>query len=449
MANTPISGPGTTPNTAVVDDTIFPIGGSGKPTTTASLIKTYISSFPSLGVSPVDGSGLFFRNNTLAAPGAQQISPVLTFRGSGWKTNAIAGSQFTDFRQYVLPVQGAANPTSLFKTESQINGGGYNLVHSIDNFGTVDTYVNLNSANIFHQRWNDASGTIKMSFGAINTGTDGPALKIIGDITESVELALVQSNASPRNYGWYWLVDSTTSTLKLVRRVNNVDTNVQTFGNTTGNYNQVGNVDITGTLAVSDATTITKNFAGTLLFKIVNTTATGTPQLSFQNNQKIVSIGAYGSSAGGAYKILQDGDFHIFNPTAGNINILNDFATGDIRFAGRGASSPSLTINGNGIVLGAGAASAGSSPFKMTSGTNLTTAEAGAMEYNGTNLFFTRAGTTRENILVAVDNASAPSTTVTPTFTSYYGGNTNTLGDPNRWVSVNILGSVYKIPLYT
>jgi hypothetical protein len=28
-----------------------------------------------------------------------------------------------------------------------------------------------------------------------------------------------------------------------------------------------------------------------------------------------------------------------------------------------------------------------------TAGTNLTTAEAGAMEYNGTNLFFTRAGT--------------------------------------------------------
>jgi hypothetical protein len=52
-------------------------------------------------------------------------------------------------------------------------------------------------------------------------------------------------------------------------------------------------------------------------------------------------------------------------------------------------------------------------------------------------------------VLVAVDNAAAPGTTLTPAFTSYYGGNTNALGDPNRWLSVNVLGAVYKIPLYT
>lgn len=101
------------------------------------------------------------------------------------------------------------------------------------------------------------------------------------------------------------------------------------------------------------------------------------------------------------------------------------------------------------VHIKAGTATASTAPLKFTSGTNLTTAEAGAMEYDGTNLFFTRAGTTRENVLVAVDNASAPSTTATPTFTSYYGGNTKALGDPNRWCSVNILGTVYKIPMYT
>ncbi len=100
-------------------------------------------------------------------------------------------------------------------------------------------------------------------------------------------------------------------------------------------------------------------------------------------------------------------------------------------------------------IISAGTTTAGSAPLKLTSGTNMTTAEAGAFEYDGTNLFFTRSGTTRENVLVAVDNASAPSTTATPTFTSYYGGNTKSLGDPNRWASVNILGSVYKIPLFT
>lgn len=110
---------------------------------------------------------------------------------------------------------------------------------------------------------------------------------------------------------------------------------------------------------------------------------------------------------------------------------------------GSSLSTPSALLH-----LDAGTATAGTAPLKFKSGTNTTTAEAGAMEYNGTNLFFTRAGTTRENVLIAVDNASAPSTSATPTFTSYYGGNTNALGDPVRWVSVNILGTVYKIPLY-
>lgn len=39
--------------------------------------------------------------------------------------------------------------------------------------------------------------------------------------------------------------------------------------------------------------------------------------------------------------------------------------------------------------IGAGTASANTAPLKFTSGTNLTTTEAGAVEYNGTHLFFT------------------------------------------------------------
>lgn len=45
--------------------------------------------------------------------------------------------------------------------------------------------------------------------------------------------------------------------------------------------------------------------------------------------------------------------------------------------------------------------------------------------------------------------ATAPGTTLTPAFTSYYGGNTNALGDPNAWALVNVNGTDYKIPLYT
>lgn len=119
-----------------------------------------------------------------------------------------------------------------------------------------------------------------------------------------------------------------------------------------------------------------------------------------------------------------------------------DFTNG--RF-GVGNTSPSAVLH-----LKAGAATAGSGPLKLTSGTNLTTAEAGVVEYNGTNLFFTRAGTVRENVLVAIDNVTAPTTTAGVAITNFYGSSaTNFLGTPNRWLSVNVLGSTYKIPLYT
>lgn len=84
-----------------------------------------------------------------------------------------------------------------------------------------------------------------------------------------------------------------------------------------------------------------------------------------------------------------------------------------------------LTLTGT-LALRAGAAAAGSSPLTFTSGTNLTTAVNGAMEYNGTNLFFTRTGAVREGVLTQ----SAVTTEVLITNTS---------------ITVNIGGTTYKI----
>lgn len=87
---------------------------------------------------------------------------------------------------------------------------------------------------------------------------------------------------------------------------------------------------------------------------------------------------------------------------------------------GAGAS-PSAQLH-----LGAGTTAASTAPLKFTSGTHMTTAETGAMEYNGTNLFFTRTGTTREGVLTQ----SAVTTEVIVSDTS---------------VTVNIGGVVYKL----
>lgn len=56
------------------------------------------------------------------------------------------------------------------------------------------------------------------------------------------------------------------------------------------------------------------------------------------------------------------------------------------------STSPTITKLG----LAAGAASAGSAPLKFTSGTNLTTAEAGAIEYDGTSFYATSVASSRQ-----------------------------------------------------
>ncbi len=61
---------------------------------------------------------------------------------------------------------------------------------------------------------------------------------------------------------------------------------------------------------------------------------------------------------------------------------------------GIGVASPTAALH-----LKAGTATANTAPLKLTAGTNLTTAEAGAIEFNGTNLFYTNATPSRITIL--------------------------------------------------
>ncbi len=78
-----------------------------------------------LGTTQVANKGLLLENTTAAAAGAQQISPAIAWKGRGWKTNATAGSQSVDFREYLLPVQGTANPTGSLIWQSAVNAGSF------------------------------------------------------------------------------------------------------------------------------------------------------------------------------------------------------------------------------------------------------------------------------------------------------------------------------------
>jgi len=71
---------------------------------------------------------------------------------------------------------------------------------------------------------------------------------------------------------------------------------------------------------------------------------------------------------------------------------------------GIGVTSPTAKVH-----IGAGTATANTSPLKLTAGTNLTTPESGSIEYNGTNLFLTPSSSTR-NILAQISGSTALTT---------------------------------------
>lgn len=108
------------------------------------------------------------------------------------------------------------------------------------------------------------------------------------------------------------------------------------------------------------------------------------------------------------------------NPTSGRgvgVEINYNDTTADITYEylinGQylGNTVWSVRSNGNTFIGGttkptarlhiaAGTATAGTAPLKLTSGTNLTTPENGAFEYDGTNLYFTTGGTRKTVTLV-------------------------------------------------
>lgn len=143
----------------------------------------------------------------------------------------------------------------------------------------------------------------------------------------------------------------------------------------------------------------------------------------------------------------QDGPFLTIQPDTFGVdsflftgcNILKFDA---LNFMG-GASIPTARVHCNGSNT-----NAGSAPLKFNSGTLMTIPEAGAFEFNGSNLFFTPSGVRK--YLVYGDTIAPPGTSVGAAIVNFYGTSaTNFLGDPAAWFAFVRAGVGYKIPLYT
>lgn len=108
------------------------------------------------------------------------------------------------------------------------------------------------------------------------------------------------------------------------------------------------------TIAANGNVTQSVNQNAQTSLTVSNTTSGTSSQSSLaaisDANSGAMSLGKY-STTTTAYKIVASKDGYLYNnTTGGNISILNDFATGTIRFAAGGSSTAQLTIAANGNI---------------------------------------------------------------------------------------------------
>ena len=191
----------------------------------------------------------------------------------------------------------------------------------------------------------------------------------------------------------------------------------------------------------------------------------GSSRIRAQNNNQSPSqffdMVTFGTNQTGViYSPYQNKDLALFSAVNLNLLFVANNENYDIGFAtnlsntravraiikangnfGIGVTSPTAALH-----LKAGTAAASSAPLKFTSGTNLTTPESGAMEWNGTNLFLTNSAATRQTVnqgltgSAQLDFASTNaqnSSDLTITVSGAAVGDVVSLGVPNAAVNAN------------
>ena len=193
-------------------------------------------------------------------------------------------------------------------------------------------------------------------------------------------------------------------------------------------------VSSSGTVWTIDATVVSNSKlanVSTATFKGRTTAGTGSPEdLTGTQATALLDVfsstlkGLAPSSGGGTSNYLRadgtwatppgTGGVSFANPTASvGLTAVNGVATSAMRSDAAPALDVAITPTWTGqhifsaavgmggvtptadLHLGAGTATANTAPLKFTSGTNLTTAEAGAVEYDGSLLYMTPSGTAR------------------------------------------------------
>lgn len=167
-------------------------------------------------------------------------------------------------------------------------------------------------------------------------------------------------------------------------------------------------------------------------------------QLQSDDNTKMLWIGPSGGTNGNALLYAGATGFEVTTGSSVTSGGISRFQITNSGRAGFGVSTPTAVLH-----LKAGTASANTGPLKFTSGTNLTTPEAGAIEYDGTEFYATPSSV--RHILVRAlkssatlnfpSTASGTSSSLTVTVT---GATTSDFGASIMRTNASIAGTSYE-----
>lgn len=313
--------------------------GSGGTLTAAnvvlgSTVNTLKFRFPSLITSITEGAGIWLQNNTAAINGTQQISPGTLWEGQGFATG-VNNSQATKYIAYVLPVQAATNPTSIWKLASAINGTSYTTVFQVNSAGDATI-----SGKLF-----TTSTTV---LAAINVGSfaGDPSAPVNGDLNYN---STSNSLRARINGAWVSIGSSSLSSLTAATAINTINN---------ADFAQVWQWNtwtaaVPGLLISSNSTALAANTDGLFSVKLSGATngVGGTYAGWFQNTRTGTSsanTAIYATASGGDFNYaiqIGAGDIVLSSTTS----LLDGFGKALIKFTAVGTAVNQFTISNNSI----------------------------------------------------------------------------------------------------
>ena len=281
---------------------------------------------------------------TRIALGSQSVSSSGNFTSSGFQDNVVTNITATSTLDYTSfyanPTLTALTAGSIYKAFGWSNNSGWGLYGAgtapnlLSGVTLIRTNASSNEVPLLVENYQTLSGfkTVSIDLVAVN-----------GDAR------ITAGNQVFANGGSGFLSFSTRTAEALTEKVRIDSAGRLLVGTTSSTFL----LDVNGTARVSGNTTISFNQNATTSLIISNTTTGISSQsiLQLTSNLGNAQIGKR-STTTTPYKTISSSDTFLYNSgDNGDITLLNDFASGRIRFTTGGVSTPQMTLTAAGRLL--------------------------------------------------------------------------------------------------